>query len=110
MASNGSRTVVLVEPSDEEFGAMLQEQGLEAALLSRGVGQVLCQITMQDANAVDLSQVKDGFVLRLPVWNGGSGSESYMTVYNDYLSKLQAAGLETVRAFIQAQIDAYLAK
>lgn len=74
VASNGSRTVVLVEPSDEEFGAMLQEQGLEAALLSRGVGQVLCQITMQDANAVDLSQVKDGFVLRLPVWNGGSGN------------------------------------
>ncbi len=44
------------------------------------------------------------------IWNGGSGSESYMAVYNDYVSKLQAAGLETVRAYIQAQIDAHLAK
>lgn len=44
------------------------------------------------------------------LWNGGSGSESYMTVYNDYVAKLQAAGLETVRAYIQAQIDAHLAR
>ena len=44
------------------------------------------------------------------LWNGGSGSESYMAVYNDYVAKLQAAGLETVRAYIQAQIDAHLAK
>ena len=74
IASNGSRTVTLVDRSDAEFGALLQEQSLPSGLLSRGVGQVLYQITLQDADAADLSQVKSSSILRLPVWNGSTGS------------------------------------
>ena len=92
----------------KEYAASYYETVYPKRPRSALAGMAAVDLTALNTDVENINAVTTEYAEQL--WNGGSGSESYMTVYNDYLSKLQAAGLETVRAFIQAQIDAYLAK
>ena len=92
----------------KEYAASYYETVYPKRPHSALAGMAAVDLTELNTDVENINAVTTEYAEQL--WNGGSGSESYMTVYNDYVSKLQAAGLETVRAYIQAQIDAHLAK
>ena len=108
--ANPSRTDLLRALPQVEEMLQLPEVSALLSLLPRSVLADMPAIDLTELNTdvENINAVTTEYAEQL--WNGGSGSESYMAVYNDYVSKLQAAGLETVRAYIQAQIDAHLAK